>query len=578
MSHDWLPYNRAHKVDGQSFRPSLRSAAVDWKTLAVTFNANLDTGSVPAPSAFRVTVNGARRAVAAGGVAISGADVLLTLASAVTRTDTVNVRYTRPSTKPLQGTSGNAVETFTDQAVNNIPWGGWAATLTVGRITSTTIGCDFDLLPLCHESQTLTSREFEYGGKTYLVRSVAFVNQGDTLFYIWLDSAWPAILRNAGSLHVGGTKLSLADAEYSFGGAAAVWEPAPVNFAAGDEVSLCLTTGSDCPGGAGGDSGAADSVSVTDVSVVSGAGPDKTYGLGETINVRVTFTEAVDVTGAPRLKIDMDPAEWGEKWAAYKSGSGTSSLTFAHEVVEPNISTQGIAVLANTLELNGGTIRSGGTDGALAHTGLGHDANHKVDWQTEPEEEGGGGGGDGGVVGLSGLSGDSGPPSVTAVSVVSDPGDDKTYLQGDKIQVRATFSEAVTVTGSPGLKIDMDPAAWGEKRAAYESGSGTRNLTFSHTVVEPNYSTQGIAVLANTLALGGGTIRSSSGTNAALAHSGLGHAGARDYRIGWRLTSVIRGDPGFEVSLDATRRELANDNGAGTPVEHGVMLRAGIRW
>ena len=59
------------------------SAAVDGKALTVTFTGNLDTGSVPAPRAFRVTVNGARRNVAAGGVAISGKTVRLTLASAV---------------------------------------------------------------------------------------------------------------------------------------------------------------------------------------------------------------------------------------------------------------------------------------------------------------------------------------------------------------------------------------------------------------------------------------------------------------------------------------------------------------
>ena len=50
---------------------------------------------------------------------------------------------------------------------------------------------------------------------------------------------------------------------------------------------------------------------------------------------------------------------------------------------------------------------------------------------------------------------------------------------------------------------------------------------------------------------------------------------ARDYRIGWRLTSAVRGDPGFEVNLDATRREAANGN---EPAEHGVMLRGAIRW
>ncbi|MCY4119879.1 MAG: SwmB domain-containing protein [Acidobacteria bacterium] len=55
---------------------------------------------------------------------------------------------------------------------------------------------------------------------------------------------------------------------------------------------------------------------------------------------------------------------------------------------------------------------------------------------------------------------------------------------------------------------------------------------------------------------------------------GLSNGGARDYRIGWRLTSAVRGDPGFEVSLDATRRESAND----TKPEHGIMLRGTIRW
>ena len=122
--------------------------------------------------------------------------------------------------------------------------------------------------------------------------------------------------------------------------------------------------------------------SMTGVAVTSAPASGDTYTLGETIRVTLTFSEMVDVSGSPRLNIDMDPAHWGEKWVNYESGSGTTALTFAHQVVEPNISTQGIAVLANTLELNGGTIRStASTDAVLSHTGLGHDANHKVDWQ-----------------------------------------------------------------------------------------------------------------------------------------------------------------------------------------------------
>ena len=56
---------------------------------------------------------------------------------------------------------------------------------------------------------------------------------------------------------------------------------------------------------------------------------------------------------------------------------------------------------------------------------------------------------------------------------------------------------------------------------------------------------------------------------------GMADGGARDWRIGWRLASAVRGDPGFEVNLDATRREPINDNG---PPEHGIMLRSLIRW
>ena len=217
---------------------------------------------------------------------------------------------------------------------------------------------------------------------------------------------------------------------------------------------------------------------------------------------------------------------------------------------EPNLSTQGIAVVANTLELDGGTIRSGGNDANLAHDGLGHDANHKVDWQTAGEESGGGGDGPGG------LSGDSGPPSVTGVSVVSSPASNATYLLGEKISIRVAFDQAVSVTGSPQLSIDMDPAAWGTKQAAYESGGGTSSLTFVHMVVEPNYSTQGIAVLANTLALNGGTIRSTTGANAALGHTGLGHNAG--HKVDWRPAISVadaRADEGagasvaFEVSL-----------------------------
>ena len=130
---------------------------------------------------------------------------------------------------------------------------------------------------------------------------------------------------------------------------------------------------------------AAGAPSVTGVEVTSDAGNDDTYALGETITITVTFSEAVVVTGTPRLRIDMDPAVWGEKIVDYAGGSGATSLTFDHTVVEPNYSTLGVAVLANSLALNGGSIRSVSSqaDAGLSHDGLSHDAGHRVNWQLE---------------------------------------------------------------------------------------------------------------------------------------------------------------------------------------------------
>ena len=51
--------------------------------------------------------------------------------------------------------------------------------------------------------------------------------------------------------------------------------------------------------------------------------------------------------------------------------------------------------------------------------------------------------------------------------------------------------------------------------------------------------------------------------------------GARQYRLGWRVTSAVAGDAGFEIDLDATRRESANDN-AGP--EHRIGFRMTTRW
>ena len=55
---------------------------------------------------------------------------------------------------------------------------------------------------------------------------------------------------------------------------------------------------------------------------------------------------------------------------------------------------------------------------------------------------------------------------------------------------------------------------------------------------------------------------------------GMSDGGARDYRVGWRLTSAALNASGFEVNLDAIRSEPAG----GSEADNALMLRGAITW
>ena len=108
-------------------------------------------------------------------------------------------------------------------------------------------------------------------------------------------------------------------------------------------------------------------------------------------------------------------------------------------------------------------------------------------------------------------------PTIESVAVTSDPAEDGGYAIGDEIQVGLTFSEAVTVTGAPQLNLDVGGRT---RTAGYSGGSATTQLLFTYTVLSGDEDADGIAVVANSLALSGGAIQAGS-ANAALTHAGL---------------------------------------------------------
>ena len=223
---------------------------------------------------------------------------------------------------------------------------------------------------------------------------------------------------------------------------------------------------------------------VADVAVTSSPASGDTYLLGETIRVSVTFSESVEVDtagGTPRLKIDMDRADWGQKWAGYHSGSGTNTLSFTHTVVRPNYSTQGVAVLANSLELNGGTIRSSAsqTDADLSHRERDHNASHKVDWQrTSPTPT---------PTPSPAPTSEPTPaptPSVTNVAISSTPASGDTYGGGETIRVVCCL-QRVCGRGHDGRNAPPEDRH-GPRRLGREVGSLRGRQRHNHPHLHPH--------------------------------------------------------------------------------------------
>ncbi len=108
------------------------------------------------------------------------------------------------------------------------------------------------------------------------------------------------------------------------------------------------------------------------VKIVSNPGSDETYRNADSVRVRVDFSEDVTVRGRPKLRLDFDGAD---KWAnPYEWGPGAvvppDSVYFEYQVRVGDTDADGIAIGANSLRLNGGSIRD--ADGNAAD--LTHDA------------------------------------------------------------------------------------------------------------------------------------------------------------------------------------------------------------
>jgi hypothetical protein len=249
------------------------------------------------------------------------------------------------------------------------------------------------------------------------------------------------------------------------------------------------------------------------------------YLVGQIIHVVITFDTGVLVTGVPQIFLDSDSI--GKM--SYVGGSGSQSLLFSYMTVTGDIDNVGFGLKANSLILNGGSIKSlNGTAATLTHPGIAKSSTRKLG-PTAPA----------GTTTVTTVAttattvatttttstttttvASSTAPKITSIAF-KEPGGK--WIVGQNVQVRIIFDVAVVITGSPYLSVLSD----GINKLTYLEGTGGTSLIFSYTVLSGDIDSTGLGVAADALVLNGGTIKSSSGVTAVLTHAAIARSSLR---------------------------------------------------
>jgi hypothetical protein len=225
-----------------------------------------------------------------------------------------------------------------------------------------------------------------------------------------------------------------------------------------------------------------DAVVPTIASVAAPA--DDTYLVAEAMDFVVTFTKLVTVTGTPRIAFSTTD---GTKYATYLSGSGTNTWTFRYTVASNVYDYNGITI-TSPIELNGGTIKDS--------------LNYNSTLTFTPPV-------------TTGVMVDASPAIISSVSVPTS----RTYGNGENLNFTVAFTKAVTINPTSGTRPRIAiTLTSGTVYADYQSGSGTQNIVFRHTIVGGEADANGI-VLVSPINLNTGTIKDSNTIDATLTYT-----------------------------------------------------------
>ena len=245
---------------------------------------------------------------------------------------------------------------------------------------------------------------------------------------------------------------------------------------------------------------------VTNMAITSSPESGDTYGADEKIEVTVTFSEAVAVTGVPFLELKVGTSP---QYAGYARGSGSTALVFAYTVAAEDKDTDGVSIPQNPIfrasaDGTPATIRNAfRIDATTNHAGLSDQASHKVDGFTPPPDAAAGAG-----------------PTVTAMSIASSPASGDTYSANEDIVVEVTWSGAVYGFSDPEPTLNLTVGSSTVEADFVLNVAGT--TMFSYTVRSGDADADGVSIPANPINLSAHhAIRGDEDRNAVLTYAGL---------------------------------------------------------
>ena len=366
--------NGYERVAGDTTNTALHALSVSGATLSPAFDAGTTTyQAVVANAVSQVTITATKSEWGATLEYLDGSDNTRTDADTMTAglqvnlsvgSNIVKVKVTAPDTTTTQTYTVDIVRAaVTPPPVVTTGTEIWAATLTAEEVAFSG-----NVVAVGYASGTgsLSDTDFDYSGTTYTITALG-INRPttDNILTVSLDIDLGTLASDF-TLHVGSDTFPLADATTSTSGGSYsfLWTGHGLSWSNNDMISVSLTSTHTPP---------------PDVSSVELTSIPTTYAIGDPVEATVNFSAAVDITGTPQLELDFAGTP---KLADCVAATNTNWMGCYYEVVAGDVAAGGVAIAANKLTLNGGTITATGSTTITAdldHGAVAIAANHKVD-------------------------------------------------------------------------------------------------------------------------------------------------------------------------------------------------------